>query len=218
MKKFLLIPALALLSLQSALADWVVVQKVVTDGQESAMTLKAKGDKSRMDVGDQMSLILDTATSETVMFMHAQKMMMKISPESLKAMIAMAGQALGGEPAAKPVATGKMEKVGDHECEIYTWSGKIGNGKFWVAKDFPEAKALNELQDKMMKALGNPAASIVPQNSDFPGMVVKSEMELMGKKTTSELVSAKQEPVSDDTFKAPEGYQEMKMPAIPASK
>ncbi len=215
MKKLLLIPALALLSFQAALADWVVIQKTVTDGAEATMTLKAKGDKSRMDIGDKMSLMLDTATAETVMFMHEQKMMMKISPESLKAMMAMAAQSLGGEPAAKPVATDKTEKVGEHECTIYTWSGKIGNGKFWVAKDFPEAKALNELQDKMMKALGNPMASIVPQNSDFPGMVVKSEMEIMGKKTTSELVSAKQEPVADDAFKAPEGYKAIEMPALP---
>lgn len=215
MKKLLLIPALALFSLQGALADWVVINKTVTDGQEANMTLKAKGDKSRMDVGEQMSVIIDTASGNTEMYMHAQKMVMKISPENLKAMMAMAGAALGGEPAAKPVATGKMEKVGEHECEIYTWAGKIGNGKFWVAKDFPEAKALNDLQDKMMKALGNPAASMVPQNSDFPGMVVKSELEMMGKKTASELVSAKQEPVSDDAFKAPEGYQEMKMPALP---
>ncbi|MES2598836.1 MAG: DUF4412 domain-containing protein [Verrucomicrobiota bacterium] len=215
MKKLLLIPALALLSFQAALADWVVIQKVVTDGAESTMTLKAKGDKSRMDMGDKMSLILDTASGDTVMFIHGQKMMMKISPESLKAMMAMAAQSLGGEPAAKPVATDKNEKVGEHDCTIYTWSGKIGNGKFWVAKNFPDAVALNELQDKMMKAIGNPMASIVPQNSDFPGMVVKSEMEVMGKKSTAELVSAKQEPVADDAFKAPEGYQEMKMPALP---
>lgn len=215
MKKLLLIPALALLSFQSALADWVVSQKVVTEGKESSMILKAKGDKSRMDVGDQMSLILDTVTGETVMFMHAQKAMMKVSAESLKSMMAMAGQALGGEPAEKPKASGQMEKVGEHECEIYTWSGKIGNGKFWVAKDFPDAKALNELQDKMMKALGNPMATIVPQNSDFPGMVVKSEMEIMGKKSAAELVSAKQEPVSDDAFKAPDGYKEISMPGLP---
>ena len=26
-----------------------------------------------------------------------------------------------------------------------------------------------------MKAMGNPAAAIAPQNNDFPGMVVKSE-------------------------------------------
>lgn len=214
MKK-LLLSALALFSLQTAFADWVIIQKVVTDGKDMPMTLKSKGDKCRMDMGDQMSMILDTASGETVMFMHAQKMMMKVSAESLKGIMAMAGQAAGGEPAAKPVATGQMEKVGEHECEIYTWSGKLGTGKFWVAKNFPDAKGLNELQDKMMKSMGNPMSSLVPQNSDFPGMVVKSEMEVMGKKNVSELVSAKQEPVSDDTFKAPDGYQEMKMPGLP---
>ena len=114
-----------------------------------------------------------------------------------------------------PKATGKMEKVGEYECEIYTWEGKLGTGKFWVAKDFPNAKELNELQDKMMKSMGSPMASLVPQNSDFPGIVVKSEMTVMGKLNISELVSAKQEPVSDDVFKTPEGYQEMKTPGLP---
>jgi hypothetical protein len=216
MKKLFILSAVAVLCIQTAFADWIIVQKMTTDGKDMPMTLQSKGDKSRLDMGDQMSMILDTASSETVMFMHAQKMMMKISAENLKSITAMANQAAGGaEAPAKPVATGQMEKVGEHECEIYTWSGKIGTGKFWVAKNFPDAKALNELQDKMTKSMGNPMASMVPQNSEFPGMVVKSEMDVMGKKVISELVSAKQEPVSDDIFKAPEGYQEMKMPGLP---
>jgi hypothetical protein len=105
--------------------------------------------------------------------------------------------------------------VGEHETEIFTWSGKIGSGKFWVAKDFEHFAELNAFQDKLMKAMGNPAAALVPQNSDFPGMVVKSEMSVMGKTATSELVSAKQDVLEDAVFTAPEGYQEMKMPSLP---
>jgi hypothetical protein len=67
----------------------------------------------------------------------------------------------------------------------------------------------------MMKSMGSPMTSLVPQNSDFPGIVVKSEMTVMGKKNISELVSAKQESLSDDIFKTPEGYQEMKTPGLP---
>lgn len=211
-----LILAATFLSLHSALADWVIIQKVTTDqAKDVSMSIKAKGDKSRMDMGDQMSLILDSTTGDSIMFMHPQKMMMKLSAESMKGIMAMAAQQLGNEPAAKPKATGKMEKVGEYECEIYTWEGKLGTGKFWVAKDFPNAKELNELQDKMMKSMGSPMASLVPQNSDFPGIVVKSEMTVMGKANISELVSAKQEALSDDVFKTPEGYQEMKTPGLP---
>jgi hypothetical protein len=91
----------------------------------------------------------------------------------------------------------------------------LGSGKFWVAKDFPGFAELNAVQDKLMKAMGNPAASFAPQNSDFPGMVVKSEMNVMGKSVLSELVSVAKDPVDEAIFKAPEGYQEMKMPTLP---
>ncbi|MCX6857979.1 MAG: DUF4412 domain-containing protein [Verrucomicrobia bacterium] len=216
MKKIALFFALMLTILPSAQADWTLIQKTTTDGKADEMIIKVKGDKTRADIGKQMSMISDAASGEIVMFMHEQKMMMKMNGDSMKGIMALAGNLLGkGEPAAKPAATGKMEKVGEHEAEIYTWSGKIGSGKFWVAKNFEHFAELNAIQDKLMKAMGNPAAAMVPSNSDFPGMIVKSEMSVMGKTATSELVSAKQDPIDDAVFTAPEGYQEMKMPSLP---
>ena len=159
---------------------------------------------------------MDASTGETTMFMHEQKMMMKVNGDSLKGLMAMAGAALGGEKAAKPAPTGQMEKVGEHQCEIFTWSGKLGTGKFWVAKDFKGFQELNAVQDKMMKAMGSPAAALAPQSSDFPGMVIKSEMQVMGKTSVSELVSAKEEAVDAAVFAVPAGYQEMKMPGLPS--
>jgi hypothetical protein len=216
MKKSSLLLACAVFSCQTLLADWTITQKNTTDGKAENMVIKVKGDKTRADVGDQMSVISDAAAGEVTMFMHAQKMMMKMNGDSMKSIMALAGQMLGkGSTPVKPVATGKMEKVGDYETEIYTWSGQLGSGKFWVAKDFPGFAELNAVQDKLMKAMGNPAASFAPQNSDFPGMVVKSEMNVMGKSALSELVSVAKDPVDEAIFKAPEGYQEMKMPSLP---
>ena len=198
------------------MADWTIIQKNTTDGKAENMVIKVKGDKTRADVGDQMSVISDAAAGEITMFMHAQKMMMKMNGDSMKGIMALAGQMLGkGSVPSKPVATGQMEKVGEYETEIYTWNGQLGSGKFWVAKDFPGFAELNAVQDKLMKAMGNPAASFAPQNSDFPGMVVKSEMNVMGKSALSELVSVAKDPVDEAIFKAPEGYQEMKMPTLP---
>lgn len=216
MKKSLLLFICVIFSFQTALADWTITQKNTTDGKAENMVIKVKGDKTRADVGDQMSVISDAAAGEITMFMHAQKMMMKMNGDSMKGIMALAGQMLGkGSVPSKPVATGQMEKVGEYETEIYTWSGQLGSGKFWVAKDFPGFAALNAVQDKLMKAMGNPAASFAPQNSDFPGMVVKSEMNVMGKSVLSELVSVAKDPVDEAIFKAPEGYQEMKMPTLP---
>lgn len=216
MKKSLLLFICVVFSFQTALADWTITQKNTTDGKAENMVIKVKGDKTRADVGDQMSVISDAAAGEVTMFMHAQKMMMKMNGDSMKGIMALAGQMLGKNSVpSKPVATGQMEKVGEYETEIYTWSGQLGSGKFWVAKDFPGFAELNAVQDKLMKAMGNPAASFAPQNSDFPGMVVKSEMNVMGKSVLSELVSVAKAPVDEAIFKAPEGYQEMKMPTLP---
>lgn len=216
MKKSLLLFICVVFSFQTALADWTITQKNTTDGKAENMVIKVKGDKTRADVGDQMSVISDAAAGEVTMFMHAQKMMMKMNGDSMKGIMALAGQMLGKNSVpSKPVATGQMEKVGEYETEIYTWSGQLGSGKFWVAKDFPGFAELNAVQDKLMKAMGSPAASFAPQNSDFPGMVVKSEMNVMGKSVLSELVSVAKDPVDEAIFKAPEGYQEMKMPTLP---
>ncbi|TDU71087.1 uncharacterized protein DUF4412 [Prosthecobacter fusiformis] len=216
MKKSLLLAGVSFLALQSAFADLVLIQKATTDGQVQEINVKIKGDKTRMDMGEQMTVIYDGATSNMVMLMHAQKVMMKMDEETLKSMMAMAGSALGGTaPAAKPVATGEKEKIGEHECEIYTWSGQLGTGKFWIAKDFPHYQELNAAQDKMTKAMGSPVSGMLPQASDFPGMVVKSELILSGKSNVSELVSMKEETVEEAVFVPPTDYQEMKMPGIP---
>lgn len=215
MKKSLLLFICVVFSFRTALADWTIIQKNTTDGKAENMVIKVKRDKTRADVGDQMSVISDAAAGEVTMFMHAQKMMMKMNGDSMKGIMALAGQMLGKDSVpSKPVATGQMEKVGEYETEIYTWSGQLGSGKFWVAKDFPGFAELNAVQDKLMKAMGNPAASFAPQNSDFPGMVMKSEMNVMGKSALSELVSVAKDPVDEAIFKAPEGYQEMKMPTL----
>jgi hypothetical protein len=200
-------------------ADWVLVQKTSVEGSSGTqeMTIKLKGEKARMDLGTQMTLLSDSTNGEMKMYLHAQKMAVNLNADTMKSAMALAGQFLGknDEKIAKPEATGQKEKVSGYDAEIYHWKGKLGTGRFWVTADFPAYKEINALQDKMAKGMGNPAANLAPQASDFPGMVVKSEMEMLGKKTTTELVSVKQEPVSDEAFKAPEGYQEMKLPGLP---
>jgi hypothetical protein len=215
MKKLLLLAAILP---QALLADWVIIQKASVEGDKTPneVIIKVKGEKARLDMGSKMSLLHDGTTGEMKMFMHEQKMMMNMNGDTLKTALALAGQFLGKQgEATKPKATGIKEKVGEFEAEIYEWKGPLGSGKFWVAADFPNFKELNAIQDKMNKAMGSPASSLAPLAADFPGMVVKSEMEVLGKKTVSELVSAKEEPVSDDTFVVPAGYQEMKIPGLP---
>jgi hypothetical protein len=199
-----------------ARADWVIVQKTNTAGEEKETVTKIKGEQARVDVGTQMSVMV--GAEGMMMLMHTQKVLMKMDLATMKTALEMAAKAsapLDKQPAAKPVATGQKEKIGDWEAEIFTWEGQLGKGRFWVAKDFPKFAEINAINDKLGKAMGNAMAGLAPQASDFSGMVVKSEMTMMGKNMVTLLISAKEQEVDAKEFTAPEGYSEMKMPMQP---
>jgi len=210
-----------------AWADWVIVEKSTRElstkfkgdkvpgnaVQESVVTMKIKGDQIRVDMGENTSVIL--GAEGMTMIMHKQKMIMKTDMASLKAMIEKAGHSVSGQPPAKPVATGQKEKVGEWDTEIYTWEGTMAKGRFWVAKDFPKHAEISAVQDKIGKLMGGATAGLAPQASDFNGMVVKSEQTMMGQKSNTQLISAKEETVDPKEFVPPADYKEMKRPGAP---
>lgn len=205
----------ALLAVPSLYADWEIVQKANAAGKDNQITIKIKDDKIRNDVGDTMTMLIDTTKGSVETFIHANKMMMKMDSAMLQSVGAMAGKMAGDATPTKPKATGEKVKVGEWDTEVYTWENKLGSGKFYVAKDFPHFAELSAQMDKSSKAMSNPMTALFPKNSDFPGMVVKSELTMMGQKTSSELVSAVEKTLPAEDFKAPEGYQEMKVPGLP---
>ena len=210
-----------------AWADWVIVEKSTREVstkfkgdkvpgnavQESVVTMKIKGDLMRVDMGESTSVIV--GAEGMTMIMHKQKMIMKTDMASLKALIEKAGHSVSGQPPAKPVATGQKEKVGEWDAEIYTWEGTMAKGRFWVAKDFPKFAEISAMQDKLGKLVGGAVSGMAPQATDFDGMVVKSEMTIMGKSVNSQLISAKEETVDPSEFVPPADYKEMKRPGVP---
>lgn len=216
MKTSIRVLAVLFCTVALARADWVIVQKTNTAGEEKETVTKIKGEQARVDVGEQMSVMV--GAEGMMMLMHAQKVLMKMDLATMKAALEMAAKAaapLDKQPAAKPVATGQKEKIGDWEAEIYTWEGQLGKGRFWVAKGFPKFAEINAINDKLGKAMGNAMAGLAPQASDFDGMVVKSDMTMMGKNMVTQLISAKEQEVDAKEFAAPDGYTEMKMPMAP---
>jgi uncharacterized protein DUF4412 len=214
MKTLALSFAVLVLATTFATADWVLVQKTDADGKESQVITKVKGDQARVDMGDKMSVIL--GADGMTMLMHAQKMMIKRDLATMKAMLDKMKEGLADkQSAAKPVTTGQKEKVGEWDTEIYTWEGKMGKGRFWVAKDFPKHKEISAVSDRLGKLMGGSMSALSPQAADFDGMVVKSEVTMMGKSVISSLVSAKEEEVDAKEFVPPQDYNEMKLPSAP---
>ena len=202
-------------------ADVVIVQKVEgAPMMNGDMTIKFKGNKMRNDIGTMMSTIMDFDTGDTLMLMHAQKMVMKMSGDQMKSSMEKAQAANPDKsPAAKIefVATGKSDVIAGHKADEYTVSMTGSTVHYWFAKDYPNAAAFRDTMKKMMEStFSKMARSTAMMPDSFPdGVPVKTETEAMGNKITTTLVSISEENVDPSVFTAPADYKEMQMPAMP---
>ena len=221
MKTLLALTAL-LFSLTVARADFIIEQNVDGLGQQSGKVIvKIKDLKTRAELSPQISYIIDGGTGDSITLMHAQKSFLKVSAAQGKALLEQVQKSAGVGASAKPVATGKKETVGEWAAEIFTWSGGSLAVKYWVAKDFPNASAIQAAMDKVQTAgVGALGKGLLPANSAFPGMVVKTEMRMKQKTITSTIVSAKEEGVDAKEFEVPADYKELPTPTFdaPAAK
>lgn len=198
-------------------ADLVVVQKVEGGGQSGEQTIRIKDDRARCDVAGAFSLLVDRQTGETTTLSHAQKGYLTISPERAAAMLEQMRKARGSEAPPALVASGKKEKIGDHECELFTADLGAVKATYWLAKDYPNFAALLAQMDVVeSNPLSGSTGSVAPRTRDLPGMPLKIVMEKDGQKVTVTLLSAKEEPVDAAIFKIPADYKEI--PAAPLVK
>ncbi len=205
----------ALLWLAPVRADLVIVQHVDGSGQSGDQTIKIKGDKARTDLAQQVSMITNGAGGDTVTLMHAQKTFFKVSAAQTKAMMQQLQKLAPSVEPPKLMATGKKEKIGNYDCEIFTTNLGAVSVTYWIAKDFPNYPAVLEqmgkLQGGSISAMGK---GVMPELKDFPGMQIKTEMDLGGKKISTVLISAKEENVDPASFEIPKDYKEISAPAL----
>ena len=209
----------ALLWLAPVHADLVIVQHADGSGQSGDQTIKIKGDKARTDLAQQVSMITNGASGETITLMHAQKAFLKVSAAQTKAMMEQLQKLKPNTEPPKLTATGKKEKVGNYECEIFSSNlGGVGV-TYWIAKDFPNYPAvlaqMEKLQAGSISAMGK---GVMPELKDFPGMVIKTEMDMGGKKVSTVLISAKEENVDPAIFDIPKDYKEASAPVLDFQK
>ncbi len=207
--------AALLIGLALASADLVVVQKVEGSGQAGEQKIRVKGDQARSDVANSMSMITDGATGEMITLMHSGKTFLKISAEQTKAMMEQLQQRRPNAEPAKLQPTGKKEKIGEYECEIFTTNLGAMTITYWIAKDFPNFPSiLTQLEKFQSGAISAMGRGLMPELKDFPGLAMKTEIDMGGKKTITTLVSAKEENVDPAIFKIPAGYKEVTSPAL----
>ena len=220
MKRTLILLA-SISALAAARADLIVEQKMEGSVLNGTMKMKMKGDKVRIDMpagplGD-MSSIVDVQTGDSTTLIHGSKMAMKMSGALAKQAIDSVKGAAPDAGAAKFQATGRKEKVGEYNAEVFTWASPAGMQTLWVTKDVPGFAKIKAQFDKFSKAsAAGIGKGMTPDTSALPGVVVKTEMDLAGNKITSTVTSMKEENVDAAVFDVPKDYQEMAQPTLPA--
>jgi hypothetical protein len=201
-----------------ARADWTIVQKVEGAMNANPMTLRLKDDKARADIGGQVTMLTDVATGDTVTLNHNARVFMRIpAAEAQK----IRETALGLKPASPAEApqlkpTGRKEKVEGRDCEVFTWSLGDLQVTDWISRDYPNfAPLLAALARFQNAGLAGAARPLMPPLDQFPGMVIRREMVSKGVKTTTTLLSAKEEPVNAAIFDLPKDYKEQPVLQIP---
>lgn len=205
-----------------ARADYVVKQTIDNGGQTQTVTLRLKGSKCRVDATEQTSAIMDSKTGETVLLIHPQKSFMTVSKEQLvaqaKAMKDMLGNQSDKPEAVELKPTGKKETINGHETEEYTYDLNGIHNTVAVDKGFPNYRELVTALYNVQNGPGMETFRTLALPPDkFPGMPIRTTVEVMGQRVITTLDSVQQVELSDADFSVPTGYKELPVNAAPAA-
>jgi hypothetical protein len=220
--KHVLFAGLIALILSTMRADLTVVQKIEggsTPGlpRFNQVTIKIKGDKTRIETGPQATMIIEGTSGEMITLMHQQKQILRIPGDKAKAMMEMATKFQDGGTPEVPqrlVAVGKKETIEGMETEIYTSEFREGKATYWIATHYPNAQEILSQLQAMQPSQWTVSRNGMPDYRELPGVPIKIVVDLGGTQITSTLVAIKQEPLADSEFSVPADYSEMKIPKI----
>jgi len=216
MKFYSLAFVFSLIAITPTFADLTIVQSLEGMGPASQMTMKIKGDKARVDVSPQMTMIFDAKKGEMISLMHEQKMVVRMPADKMKAAAELIRKSNGKESTEKPkiVATGKKEMVNGYQTEQYVCDMPNFKATYWIAANYPDGSSiLKQLQAIKMDALSGQGGHM-PDYRDLTGVPVKTVISAGGKEMTTTLKSIKQDALSDSEFAVPADFKEMNMPDI----
>lgn len=192
-------------------ADLVIQSQSILWNETNIFTTKIHGDKIRDDSDDDsgISFITDANTGNMTILWNKSKTFIKRSGAKEMEWIKKMNKQSGGAK-RQLLDTGKSEKVGKYNAEIYTWSDTNGDTvNYWVAKDFPNYKHVKPYLATFDKANFAGTGKDTPfELSKLPGMVVKSESVSPILTHTRTLISVKEEPVDTSVFEIPKDYKE----------
>jgi hypothetical protein len=204
-----------------AQGDFVLKQTVENFGQRQQVTIKLKGSKCRIDTSADTSALIDPQTG-TVILLHQAKMFMPISSEQLSAQAEAIKKMLAGTVNSNETtdfqANGKTDNISGFATEEYT--AKIDGLPITldVTKNFPKYRELLAQLYAVQDAPGlSPFHSLSVAPDKYPGLPVRTTIELLGQKIVTTLDTVEETTLADSDFVIPADYQELRAKSQPQS-
>jgi hypothetical protein len=119
-----------------------------------------------------------------------------------------------GAQQAKPKATGRKETIRGYETEEYVVDRGILKASYWVAPKYPNGDAILRQLQAVRPEIWSSANPHGPGFQDFPALPIRTIVDRGGKKVTTEIVSANQDPIPDTAFAVPSDYREVRAPEM----
>jgi hypothetical protein len=191
-------------------AEMILEHEMKSEFMSGKMVTKYKGNRARCDYPKSMagdvSVLLDLKKDFIAILMHDQKSIVKMPLEAQRKSVTeqFKNANIDLKKVAPPKPTGKKEKVGKWNAEIFETKLGTEKARFWVVKDFPNYRSI---QARMAKFEMN--GGYDPHSLDLGGLVVKSEMHIppMGAITMT-ILRVREEAVEEKEFVVPADYTE----------
>jgi hypothetical protein len=135
-----------------------------------------------------------------------------------KAMKNMLGNQADNPAAVELKPTGKKETINGYETEEYTYDLNGVHNTVAVDKNFKNYQQLVTALYNVQNGPGMEAFRPLALPPDkFPGMPIRTTVEVMGQKVITTLDSVQETTLSDADFTIPDGYKELQLNAAPSA-
>jgi Domain of unknown function (DUF4412) len=193
-----------------AKADYVIKETMENAGKTRQIEIKIKDTKLRLDSAEKSSVFFDSKTGDETLLFHQRKAFLKIASEQLKARTEAMKRALklNDESPTELKPTGQKETIQGYETEQYQTTVAGVPTTLFIAKGYPNYQKFLEALSIAQKASAL-QSNLAISPDKYPGMPLRTEIELKGQKLVTTLDSAEETTLSDDDFVIPADYKEV---------
>jgi len=200
----------------AAQADLTLVQKVEGASGVNQITIKVKGDKSRVEISPELTTIIDKKSGDTLQLINSKKKFLRLSTEKMKAIAELTSKYSKDSPVStsKLTATGKKDTINGYDVEEYVRESPSLKETYWIASNYPDSAAIVKQLQSIAPSAWNDIAKGVLDFQNFPGLPLRTIIKTDHREVTSTFTVIKQDTLSDAEFSAPRDFDELKVPNL----